>query len=105
MRPEAYEPRLDIAYSWLYRNRPVVLWRYQMGAADQELEVVGLDAHDRPQLLDHIAAQSFELRFVERWIAIGSEFPDPARCWTFAPETAKLTPVACPPSAADARVP
>jgi hypothetical protein len=97
VRPESYEPSLYIAYHWQFRGRPVLLFRYQLGAGVQDLELFGLDPQDRPKLLDHVEADIFDIRAVNGFVIEGHNHPEPSECWTFSPEAAKLKPIACPP--------
>ena len=97
VRPESYEPFLHIVYHWQFLGRPLLLFTYQLGAGVQDLELFGLDAQDRPKLLDHVEADIFDIRAVDGFIIEGHNHPEPSDCWTFSPEAAKLKPISCPP--------
>jgi len=92
-----YNPELARIYNWQYDGSPILMFTYQMGAIDKELEMYGLTDTQTPVLLGEYSAGDFLIRYKDRtFLEAYGGLNTPTKCIFFSDERQKPGWGRCP---------
>lgn len=96
-RADGYLPKIATVYNWYYSGKPTLMFTYQMGAADEELELYGIGSNDTPILLGKASAAIFFPIYHDAFfIESQGDLDEPATCLFFDSANSKLISKECP---------
>ncbi len=92
-----YNPEIRLMYNWQYGGSPILMFTYQMGAIDKELELFGLTDSQGPILLGQYSAEDFFIRYRDEvFLEAYGGLDTPTLCIFFPAEQKKPRSGHCP---------